>query len=138
MSQKGPQIIFGTASIGYGSLAEEDAVRKFLQVASDNGIKHLDTAASYPTEEATGITEVLLGKAKSGDWTIDTRIAISRDLRGALTPQAVEKSLDISLEKLHQDSVNILSAHMPDPATPLEDQARAFDDQFKKGKFKQV
>ncbi|KAF5627084.1 hypothetical protein F52700_8567 [Fusarium sp. NRRL 52700] len=138
MSQKGPQIIFGTASIGYGSLAEEDAVRKFLQVATDNAINHLDTAASYPTEEATGITEVLLGNAKSGEWTIDTRVAISRDLRGALAPEAIEKSLNTSLEKLHQDSVNILSAHMPDLATPLEDQARGFDDQFKKGKFKQL
>ena len=50
MSQSGPQIIFGTASIGYGSLAEEDAVKQFLKVASDNGVKQLDTAASYPTE----------------------------------------------------------------------------------------
>ncbi|KAM0233394.1 hypothetical protein ACHAPO_007088 [Fusarium lateritium] len=140
MSQNGPQIIFGTASIGYGSLAEEDAIQEFLQVASDNGVKQLDTAASYPTEEATGQTEVILGKVKSSeqDWLIDTRVAINRKLLGCLAPEAIEKSLNTSLERLHQDSVNILSAHMPDPGTSLEDQARGFDEQFKKGKFKKL
>ncbi|KAG8675862.1 hypothetical protein FPOAC2_01943 [Fusarium poae] len=140
MSQDGPQIIFGTASIGYGSLAEEDAIQQFLQVASDNGVKQLDTAASYPTEEATGQTEVLLGKVKSSeqDWLIDTRVAISRNLLGCLAPDAIEKSLNTSLERLHQNSVNILSAHMPDPGTSLEDQARGFDEQFQKGKFKKL
>ncbi|KAJ4014208.1 hypothetical protein NW752_005923 [Fusarium irregulare] len=141
MSQSGPQIIFGTASIGYGSLTEENAVKQFLKVASDNGVKQLDTTASYPTEEATGQTEVLLRKVKSGDedWVIDTRVAISRNLQGALAPEAIEKSLNTSLEKLHhQSSVNILSAHVPDPATSLEDQARGFDDQYRQGKFKRL
>ena len=50
----------------------------------------------------------------------------------------MEKSLTTSLQRLGVDKVNVLYCHAPDFVTPIADQAQAFNDQFKRGRFAQL
>ncbi len=89
-------------------------------------LTELTTAARYPATNS-GASERLLGlagAAKHG-FTIDTKVVCSGDGSGSLEPAAIDKSLEGSYERLqlHNATVNVLYAHMPDPKTPLEEQA---------------
>lgn len=122
-----PTVIFGDIR---GMDAEEikPVLRKY-------GIKRLDTAASY----AGGDSERRTGDARMGEeFTIDTKIMGGPLDSGALAPEKVEKSLRGSLERLRMEKVNVLYCHIPDLKTPLEEQARGFDELHQKGKFKEV
>lgn len=98
-------------------------------------IKRLDTAAGY----VSGDSEKRLGDASmAGDYTIDTKILGAPLDAGALTPEKIEESSIQSLERLRTNQVNVLYCHLPDFKTPLEDQARGFEEVYRKGRFKEV
>jgi len=48
----------------------------------------------------------------------------------------VRDSLATSEKQLNGKEIDILYFHMPDAVTPLEEQAAAMDEAFRKGKFK--
>lgn len=99
------------------------------------GISRLDSAAVYQA----GASEISLGVARMGErFTIDTKILSSRDSGGTLTPEKIEESSKKSLERLRLSKVNVLYVHGPDFDTPIEQQARGFDDVYKKGRFSEV
>lgn len=134
-----PEIVFGCASIGksFTSQSEVDKLVKVLQACNFN---HLDTAARYPMN-SPGLSEKLLGKAKTGDiFIIDTKILFSGDGRGQLTEAAIGKSIEQSYESLslRSSKINILYCHVPDKQTPISEQAAAFDKFYREGKFKYV
>ncbi|KAK7745522.1 hypothetical protein SLS53_003022 [Cytospora paraplurivora] len=112
-----PQLVFGAGVIGMDGMEFQgsESVTKLLLKLKKLGIDRLDTAARYPPFNP-GRSEQLLGAANalSDTFIIDTKV----------------NSVDSSLERLHRpQGVNVLFAHRPDPATPLEEQVQGFQDQ---------
>lgn len=99
------------------------------------GIKRLDTAAFY----GAGESERRMGDGNMNkEFIIDTKIMSGPLDAGALSPEKVDESSRQSLERLRTQQVNVLYCHLPDYKTPLEEQAKAFDDVHQKGRFKEV
>ena len=99
------------------------------------GIDRIDTAARY----MNGESERKLGRSNlAKSFVIDTKILITFPAEGTLTPEAIEKSLSNSLQALQVDEVNVLYCHGPDFQTSLAEQAKAFDEQYRKGRFAKV
>jgi aflatoxin B1 aldehyde reductase len=133
-----PILFFGTAIFGSAqasSLTTPEAVSSLLSAVHALGITQLDTAARYPPDN-TGESERLLGAAKaaSSGFTINTKVLLAGSSPdGTLSRDAVRASVANSLKTLGVDKIGILYAHAPDNATPLEEQAEAFHEQFEKG-----
>lgn len=120
------------ASLIFGNINDLDpsTLKPILQAA---GISRLDTAARYKNGES----ERIIGAARlADDFLIDTKILAGAG--GSLTPEAIEASLTKSLAALQVEKVNVLYCHAPDVTTPVAVQARAFDEQYRKGRFTYV
>jgi aryl-alcohol dehydrogenase-like predicted oxidoreductase len=70
-------------------------------------------------------------------FVIDTKIERTA-LSGGLSEAAIDSSLKKRLELLGVKHCNILYAHFPDPDTPVEESARAFDKHYRAGLFREV
>ncbi|KAL1626220.1 hypothetical protein SLS54_003055 [Diplodia seriata] len=138
-----PEIIFGGASIG-SAYTTPEAVTGLLHSLKTLGIRRIDTAARYPPTNP-GASEKLLGEAGAvrDGFTIDSKILSSGDGKGTLTPLAIDKSVyeSNSRLKMHETTgahLNILYCHMPDPQTPLEEQADGLHAMHKMGLYEQL
>lgn len=107
-----PQLIFGTASFGGPQTAFQDAddVKTLLQALQDVGIGHLDTGARYPPTNM-GRSEQLIGETVKDDFAqflVDTKVFTdaATDGSGDLTEEAIQRSVDASLERLQRSSVS--------------------------------
>ncbi|KAF7193737.1 Oxidoreductase sirO [Pseudocercospora fuligena] len=110
-------------------------VSEILPILQKYGINRLDSAASY----VNGDSEKRLGDAGVGKtFTIDTKVAVSFPNEGALTPEKITKSAKESLDRLKLETINVLYAHAPDHETPVADQAKGFNEVFKKGSISAV
>lgn len=118
-----------------------ESVTKLLQNLQELGVTHLDTAARYPLQNP-GKSEQLLGEALKKDeitnsFIIDTKVYTEvGDGSGDLAQTAMAKSVESSLQRLQRPAVNVLFAHRPDPATPLEEQVQGFVGHVAKGHAK--
>ncbi|KAK8054664.1 hypothetical protein PG994_009731 [Apiospora phragmitis] len=128
-SPKVPQLIFGCGGLGHEISAS---------------VIRLDTAALYPPTDI-GASQRVLGQTRAAaelGFTIDTKVLVSITvLAGTLEPAKIEKSAAQSVKDLRLGEggkINVFYAHAPDVATPLQDQAAAFDAQYKKGLFKKL
>lgn len=137
-----PQLVFGTGVVGMDGMEFQtsESVTRLLQTLQELGITHLDTAARYPPFNP-GQSELLLGQALSGtkaDFVVDTKVYTELgDGSGDLSLTNIQKSVDGSLERLQKPGgVNVLFAHRPDPATPLEEQIQGFVSQVTRGHAK--
>lgn len=111
---------------------DPDDLRSTLNEA---GIKRLDTAARY----MNGESEKILGRAKfPAAFQIDTKILTGMPSDGTLTAEAIDKSVLNSLAAMGVEKVHVLYCHAPDFKTPVAEQARAFDEHYKKGRFTHV
>lgn len=128
-----PQLIFGTATFGGAPPAFETAssIESLLSTLQTLNITHLDTAARYPPTNP-GRSEELIGEVASSvlseNFQIDTKCLVdtATDGSGDLSAESMNASVEKSLASLKRDSVDVLYAHRPDPATPLEQQVRNF------------
>ncbi|KAK3955819.1 NADP-dependent oxidoreductase domain-containing protein [Pseudoneurospora amorphoporcata] len=139
-----PRLIFGAG--GTGTTARSftytwdtpEKVSDFLSVLQELNILELDSAAVYPPGN-TWNAETLLGQSKAADkgFNIDSKANADRRL-----PHLDEERIDISISQtlglLGVDRVRVYYAHAPDLSTALEKQARAFDLQYKAGKFEKL
>ena len=108
---------------------------EFKAALIEAGITEIDTAARY----RKGQSEKDIGQAGLGQtFTIDTKILFSGTGEGDLTPEAIDRSLTNSLDIMGLEKVNVLYCHGPDLQTPITEQARAFDEQFQRGRFTHV
>lgn len=122
-----PSIIFGDIR---GLDLEE--IKPILQ---RHGIERLDSAASYES----GDSERRLGDAGwSAEFAIDTKIVTALPSDGTLTREKILRSSEKSLQRLKCKKVNVMYCHGPDHHTPLEEQARGFEEAFQKGRFAEV
>jgi aryl-alcohol dehydrogenase-like predicted oxidoreductase len=122
-----PQLISGNINN-----LDPDELRTTLK---DADISRLDTAARY----MNGESERKLGSAKfPKTFFIDTKIKTDLPADGTLTAENIEKSLLNSLDVLDVEKVNVLYCHAPDKKTPIAEQARAFDEHYREGRFTHV
>lgn len=139
-----PETLFSDYSIGT-SLTTAGEVQKVLNQLKELQINRIDTAALWP-RTSPGRSETLLGEVKvSGQgFKVDTRISTvtvsSSAPRGArtLTGQAIKKSLQESLGRLHTHQIHVLYFHRPDGSTPIGEQAAAMQEQYAEGRFDKV
>lgn len=137
-----PQLVFGTGVLGMDGTEFQDSesVTDLLHTLRQLGINRLDTAARYPPFNP-GKSEQLIGAADvaADAFVVDTKVYTEvGDGSGDLTLTAMQKSVDGSLERLHRpQGVNVLLAHRPDPATPLEEQVQGFQTQISQGHAKE-
>lgn len=137
-----PRLVFGTGVIGMDGMQFQtsDAVKQLLQTLQELGVTHLDTAARYPPFNP-GRSEQLIGEAlnqTTNPFIIDTKVYTELgDGSGDLTRTNLQKSVVGSLERLKRpQGVNVLLAHRPDPATPLEEQVQGFVNEITQGRAK--
>ena len=145
------ELFFGAGGIGKGMISHNwttpEETSELLNSLHELQLQVLDSGASYPPG-APFVTETLLGQAKAAEkgFIIDSKILprLVKDpdtqTSGAfsLTEENIDASVKKSLELLGVEKVNVLYAHTPDPETPIEESAKAFDKHFRAGHFKQV
>lgn len=100
-----PQLIFGTASFGMDLTDFQDpsSVKALLQTLEELNVHRLDSGARYPPRNP-GRAEELIGATRelSHSFVIDTKVYTDTgtDGSGDLTAEAIEKSLNASLQRL--------------------------------------
>ena len=133
-------ICFGTGNFGAGwghgaTTAESRAMYDQYRGAGGNFI---DTSSNYQfgdAEEyladmiASDRNEIILATKYTTGTTLDSGLQMTGNGRKAMV-----QSLEASLQRLNTDRVDILWAHAPDNATPIEEIMRAFDDLIRSGK----
>ncbi|MFC5832525.1 aldo/keto reductase family protein [Nonomuraea insulae] len=121
----------------HGSQVEEDAAKKCVKAALDEGITTFDTADVYAGTKA----EEVLGRALNGvrreSLEIFTKVywptGPGRNDRG-LSRKHITESINGSLRRLQTDYVDLYQAHRFDVETPLEETLKTFDDLVRQGK----
>ncbi|KAI8956769.1 Aldo/keto reductase [Daldinia sp. FL1419] len=126
-----PKILVGTGTWGHNFGIEQ--VREQMAQLDKLECRQIDTGALYPFTNP-GVAETFLGQIGHEGILIDTKAMWFDGGNHTLTVEAVQKSMDESLERLKADKVNIFYAHGPDHATPLKEQAAAFDAVYRAGK----
>src|SRR5207247_10792842 len=123
--------------VTHGSQVEEDAARRCVEAALDEGITSFDTADVYAGTRA----EEVLGRALRGvrreSVEIFTKLywptGPGPNDRG-LSRKHIMESAHASLRRLQTDYLDLYQAHRYDHATPLEETVRAFADLVRQGK----
>jgi hypothetical protein len=122
------------AQLIFGDIKELDPT-ELKAVLQNAGIGRIDTAARY----MGGESERKIGRAKLPEtFLVDTKVLLGTNGGGDLAPEAIERSLSNSLNVLGVEKVNVLYCHGPDNVTPVAEQAKAFDEQYRKAKFAYV
>lgn len=142
MSRQHPELIIGSGTIGsaHGEFGTAEYVLQLVDTLRDVGIRRLDVSSRHPpgsdflAEKLYGAAEV----AKKG-FTIDIKSHIvGLDARGSMRREEVRKSVEGSLERLKLKKANVFWCYSPDETTPIEEQAAAVDEQYRKGAFEKV
>ena len=141
----------GTATFGVAPF-ESDAGR-LVGRALDLGINLIDTANSYgnqarfdrtgaPPAEARASAEEIVGRAlgaRRRDVVLCSKVmepvGAGPNERG-LSRRHIFNQVEASLRRLGTDHLDLYYAHHPDPATPIEQTLRAFDDLVHQGKIR--
>ncbi|KOX34876.1 oxidoreductase [Saccharothrix sp. NRRL B-16348] len=125
----------------FGTVTDERRSFEVLDRYVDAGGAWIDTADSYAywvdPAGAGGQSETVLGRWLAARPGVRDRVRISTKVGAAptgdgavegLSAGAVKSAIEGSLRRLGTDHVELYWAHLPDPATPLEETVAAFDD----------
>jgi aryl-alcohol dehydrogenase-like predicted oxidoreductase len=123
--------------MNFGKRTPEPEARRIIDRALDAGITVLDTANSYNDGES----ERVVGRAVAGRrdrFTIATKVGYGRagGKPEGLSPEAIRRAIDGSLQRLGVDQVDIYYLHVPDPTVPIEETLHAMADLVRRGKIK--
>ena len=131
----------------FGLQCDERTSHAILDRALAGGISFIDTSDVYPiggSLETVGRTEQIVGrwlKAHRHEAIVATKCfgAMSdRPWDHGLSRKHVLDAIDGSLRRLGTDYVDLYQAHHPDPATPIDETLRAFDDIVRAGKARYI
>lgn len=145
------RLALGTALFGVAPL-EADAAG-LVRRALDLGVNFFETANSYgnqarfdrpgrPPAEQRRSAEEILGQALAGrrhEVVLATKVMerVGPGVNdGGLSRRHIVQQAEESLRRLRTDYIDLYYAHHPDPATPLEQTLRAFDDLVRQGKVR--
>jgi voltage-dependent potassium channel beta subunit len=121
-----------------GSSVDVGATRELVERAWDLGINFFDTADVY----ANGGAEEALGAALADfprrHYVLATKcffpMSESPNDRG-LSRKHVVESVEASLRRLRTDHIDLHQCHRADPATPIDETVRAYEDLIRQGKL---
>lgn len=115
-----------------------EKVSDLLSILKELGISELDSAAVYLPRN-TWNSETLLGQNKAAEkgFIIDSKVNADGPIPH-LDEERVRISIDHTLSLIGTSRVRVYYPHVPDLVTWLEEQARAFDLQYRARKFEKV
>jgi aryl-alcohol dehydrogenase-like predicted oxidoreductase len=107
--------------MNFGKRTTPDESERIVRRALERGVTVFDTANSYNAGES----ERILGRALGRDRervTLSTKagLGVNPGRPEGLSPAAVRRALEASLERLGVDRVDVYYLHVPDRATPIE------------------
>ena len=142
-----PVLCLGTMT--FGLQCDRDTSFAILDAALAGGLDFLDCADVYPLGgglETVGRTEEILG-----EWMRErgnrARIVLATKCAGpmgrgpndhGLSRQHIVTAVEASLRRLRTDWIDLYQSHAFDPATPIDETLRAFDDLVRAGKVRYV
>jgi aryl-alcohol dehydrogenase-like predicted oxidoreductase len=130
-NQKPVKVVFGAGFIGDALVGDD--VKTVVDLFRKHGHVEIDTAAGYPINDAGG-SEKALGQ-QDLDWArVSTKLSAMKERANSL--ENLREGLKDSLERLNRKEVDIYYFHLPEAATPMEEQAAAMDEAYRAGKFK--
>jgi aryl-alcohol dehydrogenase-like predicted oxidoreductase len=114
-----PTVALG--AMNFGKRTTPDESERIVRRALERGVTVFDTANSYNAGES----ERILGRALGRDRervTLSTKagLGVNPGRPEGLSPAAVRRALEASLERLGVDRVDVYYLHVPDRATPIE------------------
>ena len=120
----------------FGWTADVEATEGILDTYRAAGGNFIDTADSY----AAGRSELMIGNwmrsnRNRGDLVVATKIGKSSENPG-LTPRAVARAVDASLQRLQTGYIDLLYLHIDDPEVPFEETLLAVDELIADGKVR--
>jgi aryl-alcohol dehydrogenase-like predicted oxidoreductase len=127
-------------SMDMGNL-DQDATRKMIKFALDQGINFIDTADVY----SRGESETLIGHALKGirqDIVLATKVRLPMSdtnfNHSGATRVNIRREVEASLRRLQTDYIDLYQLHGWDNNTPLEETLRTLDDLVREGKVRYI
>jgi aryl-alcohol dehydrogenase-like predicted oxidoreductase len=124
----------------YGTRNDEEA-RATLLSALDQGITHLDTAASYQLGENEKFVGATI-RGRRDSLFMATKYGITRNAAGQLVidnqPLSLRQAVESSLSRLGTDRIDLFYLHRIDRDTPIEESVGALAQLVKAGKIRQL
>jgi len=114
-----PALVLGAMNFGKRTPAPE--AERIVRRGRERGLRYFDTANSY----YGGESERILGRALGPDRArvvVSTKagLGVNPGRREGLTPEAMQRALAESLERMGTDYADIYYLHVPDRGTPIE------------------
>lgn len=142
------ELCLGTMQFGW--TADEALSHRILSAAFDSGINFLDTADVYSRwvpGNPGGVAETIIGAWFKKSRIPRDRLVIATKVRGkmgdgphseGLGREHIFIAVEASLKRLGVEYIDLYQSHSSDPATPIEETLRAFDDLVRQGKVRFV
>jgi voltage-dependent potassium channel beta subunit len=120
-----------------GSRVDYAETARLLHHAFDLGIQFFDTADVYAEGEAEKAVGEALTSISRPHVVLATKcffpMSEHPNDRG-LSRKHISESVEGSLRRLRTDYIDVHQCHRPDPATPIEETVRAYEDLIRQGK----
>ena len=133
-------LALGTMMFGSWGNDDVDECHRMVHRALDAGITLFDTADMYDD----GVSETILGQALRGHrdrvvvaTKVGNPMAGDPDRRG-LSRRWILQACEDSLRRLDVDYIDLYQMHRPDPNTPVQESAAAFDELVTAGKVRAI
>jgi aryl-alcohol dehydrogenase-like predicted oxidoreductase len=124
----------------YGTRNDEEA-RATLLSALDQGVTHLDTAASYQLGENEKFVGATIRGRREGLF-LATKYGITRNAQGQLVidnqPQSLREAVESSLGRLGTDRIDLFYLHRIDRDTPIEESMGTLAELVRSGKIRHI
>lgn len=122
--------------------AESFAVLDAYAAAGGNAVDTADSYSSWVAGNVGGESETIIGnwmrsRGNRQRLVVATKVGMWSALKG-LSPATIRTGVDGSLKRLGTDYIDLYYAHIDDPATPLEDTLRTFDELVRAGKVRYI
>jgi aryl-alcohol dehydrogenase-like predicted oxidoreductase len=124
----------------YGTRNDEEA-RATLLSALDQGVTHLDTAASYQLGENEKFVGATIRGRREGLF-LASKYGITRNAAGQLVidnqPGSLREAVESSLTRLGTDRIDLFYLHRIDRDTPIEESVGALGQLVQAGKIRHI
>jgi aryl-alcohol dehydrogenase-like predicted oxidoreductase len=127
--------------IGWYGTRNDAEARATLLSALDQGVTHLDTAASYQLGENEKFVGATIRGRREGLF-LASKYGITRNAAGQLLvdnqPAALRAAVESSLTRLGTDRIDLFYLHRIDRDTPIEESVGALAQLVKAGKIRHI
>jgi len=127
--------------IGWYGTRNDDEARATLLSALDQGVTHLDTAASYQNGENEKFVGSVIAGRRDGLF-LATKYGITRNAQGQLVidnqPGSLREAVESSLKRLGTDRIDLFYLHRIDRDTPIEESVGSLAELVRAGKIRHI